>query len=70
MEDLTKASHKLAEEIYKQTAAKQQGSAGQQAGSQTRADEPGVNRDSEANKKPDAKEDVIDAEFKEEDENK
>jgi len=60
-EDLTKASHKLAEEIYKQAAAKQQqGQAG--AGPQEKAEEP------KEEKKKD--EDIIDAEYKEEDDKK
>ena len=68
MEELTKVSHKLAEEIYKQAAAKQQksqnaaGAAGGQAdasGEQDTAQEPppGAKKD----------EDIIDAEYKEED---
>ena len=62
MEDLTKASHKLAEEIYKQAAAKQQGqqagAASSGAGQQKAQEEP------QAKKKDD---DIIDAEYKEED---
>ncbi|MDD5129927.1 MAG: molecular chaperone DnaK [Candidatus Omnitrophica bacterium] len=66
MEELTKVSHKLAEEIYKQAAAKQQKSqnaAGQAAdgGQQDSAQEPG-----QGGKKD---EDIIDAEYKEEDQN-
>ena len=65
MEDLTKASHKLAEEIYKQSAAKQQTAAGGQPGAgpeqaQPRQEAPGEEK----------KEDIIDAEFKDEDEGK
>jgi molecular chaperone DnaK len=56
MEDLTKAAHKLAEEIYKSTAQKQQQQSGPQA--QPKQEEP-----KEEKKKPD---DVIDADFKEE----
>jgi molecular chaperone DnaK len=60
MEELTKASHKLAEEIYKQTAAKQQQGQGpqQSEGPQEQQEEP----------KPDKKDkdDIIDADFKEE----
>jgi molecular chaperone DnaK len=57
MEDLTKASHKLAEEVYKQATAKQQQAQGQTQGEAK--EEP---------KEPEGKkEDVIDAEFKEED---
>lgn len=59
MEDLTKASHKLAEEIYKQAAAKQQ--QGQQ---QDQASRP---KDEGGEPKEQKKDDVIDAEFKEED---
>jgi len=60
MEELTKAAHKLAEEIYKQAAAKQQQSQ-QQAG---QADERKADEETGTGK---GKEDVIDAEFKEED---
>jgi molecular chaperone DnaK len=69
MEDLTKASHKLAEEVYKQAAQKQKaqgatGGQGQQGPSgQAAAEEP-----KQENKKND--EEVIDAEFKEEDDKK
>ncbi|OHD69475.1 MAG: molecular chaperone DnaK [Spirochaetes bacterium RBG_13_68_11] len=66
MEDLTKASHKLAEEIYKQTQAKggagpeqpqgQSGQAGPESGASSGGDS--------GRKKPD--DDVIDAEFREE----
>jgi molecular chaperone DnaK len=66
MEDLTKASHKLAEEIYKQTQAKggagpeqPQGQSGQ-AGPESGASSGGEG----GRKKPD--DDVIDAEFREE----
>jgi len=59
MDDLTKASHKLAEEIYKQAQAKQQ--QGPQAG-------PGQQEHPEEPKEEKGKkDDVIDAEFKEED---
>ena len=65
MEELTKVSHKLAEEIYKQAAAKQQQSQqqgptqGQQQEQEGAAEEPnpGTKKD----------EDIIDAEYKEED---
>ncbi len=61
MEDLTKASHKLAEEIYKQAAAKQQqGQQKAESKEETGQEEP----------KEKKKEDVIDAEFKEEDDKK
>jgi molecular chaperone DnaK len=62
MEELTKVSHKLAEEIYKQAAAKQQKSQNEQAaagGSQDAAGEPGQDAKKD--------EDIIDAEYKEED---
>ncbi|MBP7216984.1 MAG: molecular chaperone DnaK, partial [Candidatus Omnitrophica bacterium] len=67
MEDVTKVSHKLAEEIYKQTAAKQQGQAhagaqGQQGGARSGQDE--AQAEPKDQKKDD---DIIDAEFKEED---
>ena len=58
-EDLTKASHKLAEEIYKQAASKQQG---QQQRTETREQ-----RGEEEPKKKKKDEDIIDAEYKEED---
>ncbi|MBU1090694.1 MAG: molecular chaperone DnaK [Candidatus Omnitrophica bacterium] len=61
MEELTKVSHKLAEEIYKQSAAKQQ----QQ---QQAAGGAGANKAEEPKEEKQAKdEEVIDAEFKEED---
>jgi molecular chaperone DnaK len=60
MEDLTKASHRLAEEIYKQAGAKQQGQ-GTETAEQKTAEEP-------KEKKKD--EDIIDAEYKEEDDKK
>ncbi len=65
MEELTKASHKLAEEIYKQAAAKQQ--AQQQA--QQQGPGPGAQAE-EAPGGQEKKEDIIDAEYKEEDDNK
>jgi len=64
MEELTKASHKLAEEMYKATTAKEQPSgpqgAGPGAGSSEAQGEP------TEEKKPKKKDDVIDAEFKDE----
>lgn len=60
MEDLTQASHKLAEEIYKQAGAKQQGPKTETAEQKTE-EEP-------KEKKKD--EDIIDAEYKEEDDKK
>lgn len=65
MEELGKASHKLAEEIYKEQAAKQQA---QQPGQGT----PGTDQPTEdaTGKKDDIKDDVVDAEFKEENDDK
>jgi len=63
-EELTKVSHKLAEEIYKQQAAKQQQQQQpkQEAGAQQETEEPQAQK---------AKDDeVIDAEYKEEDDKK
>ncbi len=60
MEELTKASHKLAEEIYKQASSRQQGQAAQDSASQGSQQEAGE-------EKGDKKEDIIDAEYKEED---
>jgi len=66
MEELSQASHKLAEEIYKASAAKQQ-SQGAGAGAQPKADAEGP--DNGAQEKP-PKDDVIDAEYRAEDEDK
>jgi len=62
MEDLTKASHKLAEEIYKQAASKQQQSQAQITENRAQSTE------EPKEKKKD--EDIIDAEYKEEDDKK
>ncbi|MDP2922822.1 MAG: molecular chaperone DnaK [Candidatus Omnitrophota bacterium] len=67
MEDLTKAAHKLAEEIYKQAAQKKQqaGQQGQRADDRSQKAEDG---DQQAEEEPKVKkEDIIDADFKEED---
>jgi len=65
MDALTKASHKLAEEVYKQAQAKQQGSGqGRPAGG---AQEGGEEPQQESPKKG---EDIIDADFKAEDDKK
>ncbi len=61
MEELTKVSHKLAEEIYKQSAAKQQKSQGGQNAGQQGAGEEGPQDEAKKD------EDIIDAEYKEED---
>jgi len=66
MEDLTKASHKLAEEIYKQAAAKQQQGQGPKPRGQEKAE--GPTEEPQEEKKKD--EDIIDAEYKEEDDKK
>ncbi len=66
MEDLTKVSHKLAEEIYKQAAAKQQQSQGGGANpAQTPGDDGAQESDAPA-EEPKKQDEVIDAEFKEE----
>jgi molecular chaperone DnaK len=62
MEELTKVSHKLAEEIYKQAAAVKQKSQDGQAASAGQQEAAGDSQ--EAGKKD---EDIIDAEYKEED---
>jgi len=64
MEDLTKVSHKLAEEIYKQAAAKQQQE--QQQKAKTKEGE----SQEEPKQEKKEKEDIIDAEYKEEDDKK
>ena len=64
MDELTKASHKLAEEIYKQASAKQQGQQQGQAGAKDEGQ--GAKQEGGSEKK----DDVIDAEFKEEDDKK
>lgn len=61
-EELTKASHKLAEEIYKQAAAKQKQGEPQGPG-------PGAKQE-EGPAEEGKKEDIIDAEYKEEDDKK
>jgi molecular chaperone DnaK len=59
MEELTRASHKLAEEIYKQAASKQQAQKAQDSG--------GAGPQQEDREEKGNKEDIIDAEYKEED---
>ena len=66
-EELTQASHKLAEEIYKATAAKQQAS-GAQAGPQ--ADPKAETGESKKDAQDKSNDDVIDAEYRAEDEDK
>jgi molecular chaperone DnaK len=71
MEDLTKVSHKLAEEVYKQAAAKQGQRAQTAAGTQEQAQEPKEKKSAESGSAPGAKaEDIIDAEYKEENDKK
>ena len=69
MEDLTKASHKLAEEIYKQAATKQQGQASGNAGAASK-EESEQAKEEEKSAKGANDEDIIDAEYKEEDDKK
>ena len=64
MEELTKASHKLAEEIYK-VASKQKTQSGPAGGAQEKPEEPQEEPNTGKNK-----EDIIDAEFREEDDKK
>ncbi|MFA6358062.1 MAG: molecular chaperone DnaK [Candidatus Omnitrophota bacterium] len=64
MEELTKVSHKLAEEIYKAANAKQQA---QQSQAAPDSQEQNTNEEPKQN---DKKEDIIDAEYKEEDNGK
>jgi molecular chaperone DnaK len=67
MEELTKASHKLAEEVYKQAAAKQQQQAGGQGQPQPEAGSGAEGASAEPKQEKKGKDDdVIDAEFKEE----
>jgi molecular chaperone DnaK len=61
LEELTKASHKLAEAVYKATAAKGQAGPGAD-GPEAKAEEPQGEKSAEG-----GKDDIIDAEFKEED---
>jgi len=64
MEDLTKASHKLAEEIYKQAAAKQQQGQGEKP--ETSGEKP----EEPPQEKKGKDEEIIDAEYKEEEDKK
>lgn len=73
MESLQKAAHKLAEEVYKATASQQtQGGAQRPGGAGTQQEAPGGDggRTSESPKQRGGKDDVIDADFKAEDEKK
>ena len=64
MEALAKSSHKLAEEIYKEQAAKQQqaGGGGQDQGSPTEEQQQGAQDEGQSQQ---GKDDVVDAEYKE-----
>ena len=68
MEELSQASHKLAEEVYKQTAAKQQ--AKPQGQAQQAQAEPKAEKPAEEESASKGKEDIFDAEFKEEESKK
>jgi molecular chaperone DnaK len=71
MESLQKASHKLAEEIYKATSAQQTAGAGPQPEAQGTDAGPQSGRPQGGEKKKSAnKDDIIDADFKAEDDNK
>jgi molecular chaperone DnaK len=67
MDELTKVSHKLAEEIYKQAAAKQQASGKQSTGAGPQQEQAGGQEEGPAKA---GGEDIIDAEYKEEDDKK
>ncbi|MFC1658403.1 molecular chaperone DnaK [Candidatus Omnitrophota bacterium] len=70
MEELTKASHKLAEEIYKQAAAKQQKTQQQQGPQAQQEAAPEPEGEPKQEKKDKKEDDIIDAEYKEEDNKK
>ncbi|MFA4984232.1 MAG: molecular chaperone DnaK [Candidatus Omnitrophota bacterium] len=69
MEDLTKSAHKLAEEIYKQAAANKQ-QAGAQQGQGPSGDTAAKDDAGSGQGQKEKNEDIIDAEYKEEDDNK
>ncbi len=66
-DELTKASHKLAEEIYKQEAAKQQKQRADSSAQGGAAHGPRDQKQEESTEQKGSKEDIIDAEYKEED---
>jgi molecular chaperone DnaK len=68
MEELTKVSHKLAEEIYKKTANAQKGQEGAGPQDQGRQEAPGGQQESA--EEPKKNDDVIDAEYTTEDDDK
>jgi molecular chaperone DnaK len=63
-EDLTKASHKLAEQMYKEQAAQQQAQQGSQSGAEQPA--PGQEAPGDGSADKSKNDDVVDAEFKDE----
>ena len=68
MEAVQKVSHKLAEEVYKATASQQTAGAGAQQEGGADAQASGAQGDaSSGESKSDDKEDIIDADFKAED---
>ncbi len=67
MESLQKVSHKLAEEVYKATASQQAAGAGAAAGNAQQQSASEGEQGQKDSPKSDAKEDVIDADFKAED---
>ncbi len=67
MDELTRAAHKLAEEIYKQASAKQQSQAQAGAAGSSQGEGP---QPEEPKEKKGKEEDIIDAEYKEEDNKK
>lgn len=70
IEELTKASHKLAEEVYKQTAAKQQGPGQENTQEQNNDERRSSSKADKETKDKKKGDDVIDAEYKAEDEEK
>ncbi len=64
MESLQKVSHKLAEEMYKATAAQQQGAPGADAGAQPNDAGPSQDQGGASDEGSKPKDDVIDADFK------
>lgn len=67
VDELTKASHKLAEEVYKQAAAKQQQGKGAQGAGGPESEQAGPQASEEKGGAGKKDEDIIDAEYKEED---
>jgi len=67
MDELTTASHKLAEAIYKASAQKQQGAPGQQGPQPEAGPQPGAGPQTDEQPQQKKNEDIIDADFKAED---